>query len=209
MENNINELKKQRDRSRILNIILIIIIIILLLLGYVVGSKIGKIGLRSKETTTQPEEITQEEKLMPEIEITQDDIDVTIETQLIIFNNEIFIGEKFIDPGSKGVVQICIRNKSNYDVSYDFNFTDEMQYHVNMKYKLKLHNVYIKGNKEEYKKLEDIKLKEVIVPKDSANIYTLEWYWEDDDKNDTIVGSQQDKQYYKLNLEINARQYVK
>ena len=57
--------------------------------------------------------------------------------------------------------------------------------------------------------MEDIKLEEVIVPKDSANIYTLEWYWEDDDKNDTIVGSQQDKQYYKLNLEINARQYVK
>ena len=78
-----------------------------------------------------------------------------------------------------------------------------------MKYKLKLDNVYIKENKDEYKKLEDIKLKEVIVPKDSANIYTLEWYWEDDDKNDTIVGSQQDKQYYKLNLEINARQYAK
>ena len=172
-------------------------------------SKIGKIGLKSKETTTQPEEITQEEKLMPEIEITQDDIDVTKETQLNIFNNEKFNREKIIDPGSKGEVQICIRNKSNYDVSYDFNFTDEMQYHVNMKYKLKLDNVYIKGNKEEYKKLEDIKLKEVIVPKDSANIYTLEWYWEDDDKNDTIVGSQQDKQYYKLNLEINARQYVK
>ena len=209
MENNIEELKKQRNRSRIFNIILIIIIIILLLLGYVVGSKIGKIGLRSKETTTQPEEITQEEKLMPEIEITQDDIDVTKETQLNIFNNEKFNGEKIIDPGSKGEVQICIRNKSNYDVSYDFNFTDEMQYHVNMKYKLKLDNVYIKENKDEYKKLEDIKLKEVIVPKDSANIYTLEWYWEDDDKNDTIVGSQQDKQYYKLNLEINARQYAK
>ena len=203
MENNIDELKKQRNRSRIFNIILIIIIIILLLLGYIVGSRIGKIGLKSRETTTQPEEITQEEKLMPEIEITQDDIDVTKETQLNIFNNEKFNGEKIIDPGSKGEVQICIRNKSNYDVSYDFNFTDEM------KYKLKLDNIYIKGNKEAYKKLEDIKLKEVIVPKDSANIYTLEWYWEDDDKNDTIVGSQQDKQYYKLNLEINARQYVK
>ena len=49
MENNINELKKQRDRSRILNIILIIIIIILLLLGYVVGSKIGKIGVKDIE----------------------------------------------------------------------------------------------------------------------------------------------------------------
>ena len=209
MENNIEELKKQRNRSRIFNIILIIIIIILLLLGYIVGSRIGKIGLKSRETTTQPEEITQEEKLMPEIEITQDDIDVTKETQLNISNNEKFNGEKIIDPGSKGEVQICIRNKSNYDVSYDFNFTDEMQYHVNMKYKLKLDNVYIKENKDEYKKLEDIKLKEVIVPKDSANIYTLEWYWEDDDKNDTIVGSQQDKQYYKLNLEINARQYAK
>ena len=36
----------------------------------------------------------------------------------------------------------------------------------------------------------------------STNIFTLEWYWEDDDKLDTAVGSEKDTQYYKLNLQI-------
>ena len=83
-----------------------------------------------------------------------------------------------------------------------------MQYKVNMKYKLKLDNVYIKGNEETYQNLESINIKEIRVPKDSINIYTLEWYWEDDDKNDTTIGEQEEKQYYKLNLEINAKEYI-
>lgn len=210
MENNINELKKQRDRSRILNIILIIIIIILLLLGYVVGSKIGKIGLRSKETTTQPEEITQEEKLMPEIEITQDDIDVTKETQLNIFNNEKFNGQKIIAPHSKGTYQFYIKNISKSDVKYDIKFTDEMKHFVNMKYKLKMDNIYIKGNADNYVTLDELNLNDIVVLKDSINIFTLEWYWEDDDELDTYVGGKpEEDRYYKLNLEINSEEYKK
>lgn len=210
MENNVDELKKQRDRSRILNIILIIIIIILLLLGYVVGSKIGKIGLKSKETTTQPEEITQEEKLMPEIEITQDDIDVTKETQLNIFNNEKFNGQKIIAPHSKGTYQFYIKNISKSDVKYDIKFTDEMKHFVNMKYKLKMDNIYIKGNADNYVTLDELNLNDIVVLKDSINIFTLEWYWEDDDELDTYVGGKpEEDRYYKLNLEINSEEYKK
>lgn len=197
----LEETKTENKKNR--RVLVIIILLLLLLLIFWLGYRVGKIGYQ--ETAVSDSNYG----IVGAILLAEQDMKEVKNNQLNIFNNEKFNGEKIIDPGSKGEVQICIRNKSNYDVSYDFNFTDEMQYHVNMKYKLKLDNVYIKGNKEEYKKLEDIKLKEVIVPKDSANIYTLEWYWEDDDKNDTIVGSQQDKQYYKLNLEINARQYVK
>ena len=57
--------------------------------------------------------------------------------------------------------------------------------------------------------LDNINIKEIIVPKDSINIYTLEWYWEDDDKNDTKIGEQEENQYYTLNLEINAKEYLK
>lgn len=78
-----------------------------------------------------------------------------------------------------------------------------------MKYKLKLDNVYIKGNEDTYQNLDNINIKEIIVPKDSINIYTLEWYWEDDDKNDTKIGEQEENQYYTLNLEINAKEYLK
>lgn len=197
----LEETKTENKKNR--RVLVIIILLLLLLLIFWLGYRVGKIGYQ--ETAVSDSNYG----IVGAILLAEQDMKEVKNNQLNIFNNEKFNREKIIDPGSKGEVQICIRNKSNYDVSYDFNFTDEMQYHVNMKYKLKLDNVYIKGNKEEYKKLEDIKLKEVIVPKDSANIYTLEWYWEDDDKNDTIVGSQQDKQYYKLNLEINARQYVK
>lgn len=210
MENNIEELKKQRNRSRIFNIILIIIIIILLLLGYIVGSRIGKIGLKSRETTTQPEEITQEEKLMPEIEITQDDIDVTKETQLNIFNNEKFNGQKIIAPHSKGTYQFYIKNISKSDVKYDIKFTDEMKHFVNMKYKLKMDNIYIKGNADNYVTLDELNLNDIVVLKDSINIFTLEWYWEDDDELDTYVGGKpEEDRYYKLNLEINSEEYKK
>ena len=211
----VEELEKQRNRARKLNIILIIIIILLLFWYILLTSRIGKIGNKYKDTSSEPEEIIQEDKQdseeskVPEILITQDDIEVTKDTQLNIFNNEKFNGEKIIAPGSSGSAQFCIRNKSNYDVSYDFKFSDEMEHLVNMKYKLKIDNIYIKGNKDEYKNLEDISLEGIVVPKDSANIYTLEWYWEDDNKNDTILGNQKDTQYYKLNLQVDARQYIK
>ena len=197
----LEETKTENKKNR--RVLVIIILLLLLLLIFWLGYRVGKIGYQ--ETAVSDSNYG----IVGAILLAEQDMKEVKNNQLNIFNNEKFNGQKIIAPHSKGTYQFYIKNISKSDVKYDIKFTDEMKHFVNMKYKLKLDNVYIKGNKEEYKKLEDIKLKEVIVPKDSANIYTLEWYWEDDDKNDTIVGSQQDKQYYKLNLEINARQYVK
>ena len=81
-------------------------------------------------------------------------------------------------------------------------FSDEMKKFVNMKYKLKIDNVYIRGDLENYTTIDNLELDEIVVLKDSTNIFTLEWYWEDDDSLDTGVGSEKDTQYYKLNLQI-------
>jgi len=83
-----------------------------------------------------------------------------------------------------------------------------MDYSINMKYRLKIDNVYIKGNKDTYVGIEELSVQDIIVLKDSTNIFTLEWYWEDDDVNDTIVGSQKTDEQYKLNIKIEANAYV-
>ncbi len=211
MDREIEKLKRKNNISKSLNIILIILIILMLILGYILGYRVGKIK-NYQDTVTKPEDnFGQNDNQNTTdiiIDVLQGDLEIKKDTLLNIFNNEKFNGEKIIAPGSKGEFQFCIKNKTNGDISYDITFKDEMQYKVNMKYKLKLDNVYIKGNEETYQNLESINIKEIRVPKDSINIYTLEWYWEDDDKNDTTIGEQEEKQYYKLNLEINAKEYI-
>lgn len=63
-----------------------------------------------------------------------------------------------------------------------------MKHFVNMKYKLKMDNIYIKGNADNYVTLDELNLNDIVVLKDSINIFTLEWYWKDDDELDTYVG---------------------
>ena len=76
---------------------------------------------------------------------------------------------------------------------------------VNMKYRLKIDNIYIRGNENEYVSINNLETKDVSVMNNSLNTYTLEWYWEDNDELDTIVGTNDDG-YYKLNLEIHAEE---
>ena len=84
-----------------------------------------------------------------------------------------------------------------------------MQNFVNMKYKLKVDNIYIKGSTENYITLDQMNLNDIVVLKNSTNIYTLEWYWDDDDKLDTHIGNQEEDNYYKINLDIEATEYKK
>lgn len=212
MDREIEKLRRKNNMSKNLNVILIILIILMLNFGYMLGYKMGKIKNYQDTATKSENNIGQNNNQNTTdmiIEVSQGDLEIKKDTLLDIFNNGKFNGEKIIAPGSKGEFQFCIRNKANRDISYDISFEDEKQYKVNMKYKLKLDNVYIKGNEDTYQNLDNINIKEIIVPKDSINIYTLEWYWEDDDKNDTKIGEQEENQYYTLNLEINAKEYLK
>lgn len=199
VDKTIEELSRKRKRDRIEKTILIIIIIILLLMLFLLGNKIGKIGY--KEVSSNPEDV------ITIIKVTDKDIEVTKDTELNIFANEKFNGEKKIAPRSKGTYKFYVENVTDGNITYNIKFSDEMKYLVNMKYRLKIDNVYIRGDEDNYIDINELNVEDIIVLKDSINIFTLEWYWADDDEKDTLVGSQKTDEYYTLKLEIDANNY--
>lgn len=188
------EQKRQFSKESLKKIIYILIIIIIILILLLVW-KIGRIGIDERPTSGKI--------YVDGIAITEDDIEIEKDTQLNIFNNEKFKGEKIIAPHSQGTYKFYIRNKSNRDINYNIKFSDEMKKFVNMKYRLKIDNIYIRGNEECYTTIEKLDVDNITVPKDSINMFTLEWYWEDNDELDTKVGTS-DERYYTINLKIEA-----
>ncbi len=87
---------------------------------------------------------------------------------------------------------------------YDIKFEDDMSSYINMKYRLKVDNIYIKGSSDEYVGINELGIENIIVPKDSINVYTLEWYWEGDDEKDTKAATMgKDHYYFKLQIRSN------
>ncbi len=165
-----------------------------------VGYKMGKIGYGNATNQPQVEQIE-----APNIKVMHDDLEVLKDTSLDIFKNKEFNDEAKIAPGSKGEYKFSISNLTKNDIAYDISFSDVMQHKVNMMYRLRIDNIYIKGSENKYVNINELNVKDIKVLENSTNLYTLEWYWEDSDKNDTIVGSQKDTQYYTLNLSVNAK----
>lgn len=121
---------------------------------------------------------------------------------LNIFKNMKFGGRKIIAPNSKGIFKFYVNNGTSGNISYNLSFIDEMSNIVNMKYKLKIDGEYIKGNANQYVSIEELNIEELLLANNSYNLFELEWYWEDDDKNDTFIGSLLDDQYYELKINI-------
>ena len=170
--------------------------------------KLGKIGYK-KDVSTSVDITANEPKVeFDVVEILDGDVTKIKDSQLNIFNNEDFDGEKMIAPGSNGTYKFCVQNLVDRNITYDIKFTDAMTNPVNMKYRLKIDNVYIKGSEDKYVDIEELSIEDIIVLDDSNNIYTLEWMWEHDDKADTYVGSQKEVQTYTLNLEIKAENHL-
>ncbi len=190
-------MEKKKDNKK--TIMCIIILILLLMFG--LGYRIGKLGY--KETTISPNNNFEYNSII----LLENDMQKIKNNQLNIFKNKDFNNEKIIAPHSKGTYKFYIQNKTNTDVIYNIKFSDEMQNFINMKYRLKLDNIYIKGNSENYVSLDELELSNIIILKDSTNFYTLEWYWDDNDKLDTFVGSQEEDNYYEINLYIETDQY--
>lgn len=190
------EQKEQISRENLKRIIYVLIIIIVILILLLVW-KMGRIGVDERPTSGKT--------YTDGIVVTEDDIGIEKDTKLNIFNNEKFEGKKIIAPHSQGTYKFYIRNKSNRDINYNIKFSDEMKKFVNMKYRLKIDNIYIRGNEEGYTTIENLDVNNITVPKDSINMFTLEWYWEDNDELDTKVGTS-DERYYTINLKIEASQ---
>ena len=181
----------RENLKKIIYVLLVIIMVLLILLVW----KIGRIGINA--TTTSGSISTDG------IIVSENDVEIGKNTRLNIFNNQKFNGEKIIAPHSKGSYKFYIKNNSNDNIVYNIKFSDDMKKFVNMKYKLKMDNIYIRGNEDNYVTIDGLDVNNVNVMKDSVNIFTLEWYWEDSDKLDTEVGIS-DEEYYTINLAIDA-----
>lgn len=200
----IEEYERKQKCDRWQKIILIIIIIILLLL-WLLCWKLGKIGYNSHLTPSDP---VFSEKFAT-IKVSDNETEMLDNTELNIFANAKFNGESIIAPKSSGEYKFVIENIADNHVSYDIGFKDIMTNPVNMKYRLKIDNVYIRGNENEYISIDNLSVEDIVVLENSNNIFTLEWYWEDDNINDTYVGSLESDQYYTLELNIQAEVYEK
>lgn len=200
----IKEYERMQKRDRWYKIILTIIIIILLLL-WLICWKLGKIGYNTEPLPSAP---VFSEKI-PTIKVSDDENKKIDDTDLNIFANVKFNGKSKIAPKSNGEYKFVIENVSDTTLVYDIDFKDIMSNPINMKYKLKIDNVYIRGNEDEYIDINELSVDDIVVLKDSNNIFILEWYWEDDDKVDTYVGSLESDEYYTLELMIQADIYEK
>ena len=225
VKNDIDELEKKHRRDNIHKIILIIIIIILLLLHWFLCGRLGKIGFGDTNTSTTitdgnnvnldtdnsnvPDKNITGPGVIDVIELVDGDINNIKGTELNIFKNELFDGEKIIAPGSNGKYTFLVKNLTGENLTYDIDFSDSMTNPINMKYTLKIDNIYIRGNKESYVMVDDLQVDDVIVVKDSVNAFTLEWYWEHNDAMDTYVGTRKEEQSYTLDITINSELYGK
>ena len=174
MQENENVSGKRKNIKTLLFII--IAIIILLLISCIIIIRIGKIGYETSGTVT--------EKIL---EISQKDVTWNKIEDLNIFDNPQFNNEKIVVPMSKGSYEFIIKNNMNERIQYSIYLSEINKHNVNMKYRLKLNNVYVLGDENTWLDIHETKLENIIVPENSSNIYTLEWYWEED-TNDTQIG---------------------
>ncbi len=187
-----------RQNDQIAKWILVIIVVFLLIVLFFLAHRIGVIGIDYDANSSIL-------AAMNVIRVTEDDLQIEKNTQLNIFENFKFNNEKIIAPGSYGQYNFSVQNVTNNSIQYYINFEEILNENVNMKYRLKMDNIYVKGNNEEYIDIEEMDLGDVIVIKDSVTTFTLEWYWEHADEQDTYVGSLNENQYYGINLQINSR----
>ena len=187
---------KEKNENRKILILIIIFIILILLITFLINhlGKVGYVNTSNEQTGL--------------IEVTQNDIGWDMLEELNIFRNHKYNNQNIIAPRSTGTYSFLVKNVTENNLVYDLQLREINDYNINMKYKLKLENVYIAGSKEEWKDINDINIENIIIPAESKNLYTLEWYWADNDVQDTKIGALTYADYT-LRIKIGAQIYDK
>ena len=193
-QNYADEYNTHKKYRRINKSVAFLIFFIFLLILFIC-LKISSIGFNSLEAWE-----------VDKIELTEENSQISNNTKLNIFNG---LKNNKIAPKSSGTYRFSVKNKSNHDMIYNIKFEDDMKSFINMKYRLKMDNIFVKGNSDKYVSIDELNLESIIVPKNSINIYTLDGCWEDDDKNDTKVGTMKQDQYYYFKMQITSNIYEK
>ena len=189
------EKDEKKDNKKL--IIILILLVIIILLAFITSNILGKIGYVS----TNGEEISL-------IDVSQNDIGWDMLEELDIFKNKKYDNNNIIAPKRVGSYSFFVNNVTDQNLIYDLQLREINNYNINMKYKLKLENVYVAGSKEKWVDIEDINLENIILTANSRNLYTLEWCWANDDIQDTQIGSLNYADYT-LRIKTGAQIYEK
>ena len=96
-------------------------------------------------------------------------------------------GEKVIWPGQSGSYDFVVQNNNNDPITYQLSLDEANRDNINMKYRLKLNNVYVVGDEKTYESIDKVKLDNVTILGKGKSLFTLEWTWEKADNDAKIV----------------------
>ncbi|PWM71557.1 MAG: hypothetical protein DBX59_08620 [Bacillota bacterium] len=120
---------------------------------------------------------------------------------------EINVFDGALCPGSNGAYKFEIENPTDADMEYKVAVTDGNDWGGNspVMFRLKMNNVYVVGDGENWKKAEELALAGLQFPSASKQGFTLEWSWpyeSGQDEYDTAIG--QMGGVYNLTISITA-----
>lgn len=136
----------------------------------------------TKEVIDEPEEEIEDARIL------DDDGKYNNSTELRLFSNPAYEFRELIAPTSTNVYQFIVRNSNDFNIEYNLIMTEENEYDINMKYKLKKDGVYVAGDEDTWVTYEDLGLSEQPLNSNSRNVYQLEWKWFES-SNDTSIGT--------------------
>lgn len=112
-------------------------------------------------------------------------------------------GEKVIWPGQSGEYEFIVKNTNKIPLYYSIKLSEENKSKINMKYRLKLNNIYIVGDTNTYESIEKINFENIKILENAKSTYTLEWKWEDSDNDAEIVKN--GLATYRIYIDINSK----
>lgn len=127
--------------------------------------------------------------------------------ELRIFENYAFQMKNIIAPGSTNAYNFIVRNNNTFPISYTFSATEDNNYKINLRYRLKQNGKYVIGDDENWVSYDKLVVTDATLSSKEKCLYTLEWKWIDTD-HDNVPGTSADA-IYKLMINVNASQYVK
>lgn len=121
------------------------------------------------------------------IQVTSDAKDWYKNDNIDLFKDLNDKGEKVIWPGQSGSYEFVVQNMNKDAFVYHISLDEENEHHINMKYRLKLNNVYVVGDKNTYETIDKVKLDNIKILGKGKSLFTLEWTWEKSDNDARIM----------------------
>lgn len=124
---------------------------------------------------------------------------------LEIFNNAAFEYTNKIAPGVSNSYDFKVHNETSNKIQYNIEFSEESEYAVNMKYRLKRAGAYVVGSETEWVSAGQLSTSMKQLAIDGVDAYTLDWMWpyeDGKDGQDTKAGENMESEYH-LGIKVN------